>query len=256
MTQRFASVMLGALVLACSTSVLLAQDQAACDSLAASPFDASRPAGVAGVSSDAVDVVAGLVACEQALAADPGNARLMFQLGRVKQLAGQTDQAMTLYQTAAGLGSVVAMINLGTLVEHSDPVQARALYRQAADLGSSLGQYNLAVALQDGIGGPVDLTAAIALYEMALAQGDDVSAYNLAVLHDEGCLMPRDVAKAIAYYQRAVDLGNVDAMVNLAHMTEQGDGLAADRAAALALFERAAALGDTDAAAEVRRLAN
>lgn len=247
------SAILAALV---SFGAVTAQAETPCDQLAASPFDQSRPGGVAGVGSDDIDVDAALPACTAEQAAAPQDARLAFQLGRVKLAANDIDAATALFQQSAAAGHALAMVNLGAVMENTAPEQARGWYRKAADQGAMLGQYNLAVAYHKGIGGAVDVDKALDYYAQAMAQGDAVSAFNMATIHDEGLLKPRDVAQAVALYQVAADRGNVDAMVNLAYMTESGDGLPADKTAALHLFEKAASLGDTDAAAEVARLSS
>jgi len=244
-----------AAMLAGLAPVAKAEVAGACDTLAASPFDAARPADVPGVRIADIDLAAAMAACTSAQAADPQNPRLAFQLGRVFQVAGEDDKALALYRQAADMGYAVAMVNVGIFLEDSAPAEARVWYARAADLGQMLGQYNLGVLYQNGVGGAVDVEKALAYYQMASDQGDAVAAFNIAVLHDEGELIPRDAARAVTYYRLAVARGNIDAMVNLAFMAEAGDGMPADTSEARRLFEQAAALGDAEAAAEAARLA-
>lgn len=225
-----------------------------CDRLAASSFDASRPAGLAGVGQDQIDVTLAMPACNEAYAGGTPAPRMIFQLGRVYQKAGDAAKARALYLEASKAGHAVAMVNLGAMIEDDEPEQARDWYGKAAELDNVLGLYNLAVAYASGIGGPVDAAKAIEFYRKAMDQGDSVAAYNLAVLYDEGKLVDRDMAQAIKLYEVAVQGGNIDAMVNLAITFEKGDGVTVDKAAALALFERAAALGDQEAVEQAARL--
>lgn len=225
-----------------------------CDRLAASPFDATRPAGLAGVEQDHIDATLAMPACSEAYAGGKAAPRVVFQLGRVFQKAGDAGKAKALYLEASNAGHAVAMVNLGAMIEEDEPELARGWYGNAAELGNVLGQYNLAVAYANGIGGPVDAGKAIEFYRKAMDQGDSVAAYNLAVLYDEGKLVDRDMVQAVRLYEMAVKGGNVDAMVNLAITLEKGDGVPVDKAAALALFEQAAALGDLEAVEQAARL--
>lgn len=226
----------------------------ACDRLAASPFDTSRPAGLEGVQQEQIDTSAALPACTEAYESGPPSPRVVFQLARVVSKAGDAAKAEGLYLEASKAGHAVAMVNLGAMIEDDEPEQALNWYRKSAALGDALGQYNLAVAYENGIGGPVDVDKAIEFYRKAMDQGDSFAAYNLAVLYDEGKLVDRDMAQAIKFYETAVKGGNVDAMVNLAITLEKGDGVTVDKAAALALFEQAAARGDLQAVEQAARL--
>ncbi len=226
----------------------------ACDRLAASPLDTSRPAGLAGVEQAQIDAAVAMPACTAAYESGAPSPRIVFQLARVFRKAGDAAKAKALYLEASKAGHAVAMVNLAAMIEDSEPEQALDWYRKSAELGSALGQYNLGVAYQNGMGGPVDADKAIESYRKALDQGDSFAAYNLAVLYDEGTLVDRDMVQAIKLYELAVKGGNVDAMVNLAITLEKGDGVTVDKAAALALFEQAAALGDLEAVEQAARL--
>lgn len=236
------------------SAALAGENKALCDRLAASAFDTSRPAPVAGVEEAAIDVAAALPACSDAYRNQPEDGRYAFQLGRVFSRDGQTDKAIALYREAAEAGHVIAMVNLAIAIEDAAPAEAFGLYSKAAEAGSMLGQYNLGVAHQNGVGTPIDGAKALDWFEKASAQGDDVAAYNVAVLLDEGKLVPRDMDRAVTFYRLAIDRGNVDAMVNLAVSFERGDGVAKDPVQALALYRQAAELGDAEAAGDVARL--
>lgn len=55
-------------------------------------------------------------------------------------------EARQLYERAAALGSVHAMVNLGVMLKESEPDESRRYYRLAADRGNPRAMYNLAIA--------------------------------------------------------------------------------------------------------------
>jgi uncharacterized protein len=225
-----------------------------CDRSAASSYDETRPAGIAGVNQDAIVVKQALDACRAAYEANKGDARLAFQLGRVLARDGKGAEAIALYQAAAKAGHATAMVNLGAEVEPKQPAEAFALYKQAAEKGHVLGMFNLGVAYRDGVGVTADAGQALAWLHKAASMGDGWAAYNIGVMQDEGKLIPADKAQAIAHYKLAAGRGIVDAMINLAVMSEKGDGMPVDTKAALVYYKQAAALGDKDGIAGAARL--
>jgi hypothetical protein len=87
-----------------------------CDRLAASDVDPERPASVPGVPPDAVQASVAVPRCEAAVMAAPGNRRVIFQLGRVYQVAKDYEKARAQYVRADALGHLVAANNLGMLI--------------------------------------------------------------------------------------------------------------------------------------------
>lgn len=225
-----------------------------CDSLAASSNDTTRPAGVAGIEEDKIDVGKALPACRDAYAASNQDPRLAFQLGRVLMKDGKKDEALALYEQSAKAGHSVAMVNYAVAIEDERPADAFASYKQAAETGDALGQYNLGVAYQNGVGVAADGKLALEWFKKSSDQGDGWSAYNIGVLHDEGKLLPVNKPEAVTFYRLAADRGIADAMINLAMVLETGDGVPADKASAATLYEQAAALGDADGIAAVKRM--
>ena len=225
-----------------------------CDDLAASPYDDTRPAGIAGVEPDEIDVEKALPACMAAHEANKDDPRIAFQLARVLEMSDEFEKAKALYEQAMNAGHIGATINYGAAVEEADPKAAFAAYTKAAEAGNVLGQYNLGVAYKDGIGTEPDGAKAIEWTTKAADQGDPWAAYNLAIIHDEGTLVPKDMDKAITFYKKAVEGGNIDAMMNLAIVYEEGQGVPADKAEALRLYQMAADAGDEEAQQAVERL--
>jgi len=257
---RRAAISLGSaalLALAIGTSPAWSEEPVtACDTLGASALDTTRPPGVAGTDFSAIDAAIALPACNEAYAASKGDPRVAFQLARVLQKSAEEarERAQALYAESAKAGHALAMVNLASLLEASDPAQAFEWYEKSAALGNALGQFNLAYAYQYGAGTDIDVNKAIEFYTKAMDQGDMVAPHNLAIIYDEAKLVPRDMAKAIPLYELAAERGYRDAIFNLALILQKGDGVAADPARALSLFEQAASLGDEEAARVVETL--
>jgi hypothetical protein len=86
-----------------------------CDELVSHPLDPDRV--TTGVSTSDVPSAEGIAACQAAVADDPGNPRLHYQLGRVYYYAGQTDEAVPHLETAASAGYRQAEFVLGYLYD-------------------------------------------------------------------------------------------------------------------------------------------
>src|SRR5579864_4387489 len=89
-----------------------------CDRLAASAYSKGLPAGVIGVAPDKIDAKAAIPACEAALKADPGNPRVMFQLGRAYNAGANYDAAFKQYSAAHAKGDLNATVNLAILYQN------------------------------------------------------------------------------------------------------------------------------------------
>jgi len=86
-----------------------------CDRLAANPPDPDRIAE--GVPRSKIDVPAAIAACERALAADPGNARITYQLGRVSFYGGNAAGALKYIGQAADQKYSEAEFVMGLLAD-------------------------------------------------------------------------------------------------------------------------------------------
>lgn len=123
MTRSFP--LLGAFIVASalSSGKAAAQVMTACDWEAAHPSDPYHVGP--GVSSKAVDTARAIVACEEAVAADPEEPRFHYQLGRAKVYAAdraQTDWTVGLphLEKAAEMGHVQGMFVLGLMHERAE----------------------------------------------------------------------------------------------------------------------------------------
>lgn len=133
-----------------------------CDRLAAHPEDPDRVAP--GVPQAQVDTARAIEACRAAVAADPRNPRLNYQLARALGYAGRGREAGP-YRDAAVAGNypqalfVVGFIHLFGLNEaERDPCKAADLIRRSARAGRVAGLLGYPAYLLDGkfAGCPVD----------------------------------------------------------------------------------------------------
>jgi TPR repeat protein len=131
----------------------------ACDLVAASPYDLTRPADIPGVRFDKVDPAAALPVCEVALTADPENPRLLFQMGRILQANKDDGQARTFYEKAAARGHAGAQNNLGVFYTNGrgglpkNEEEAVRFYKLAADQGELNSLYAVGSFYATGRGG-------------------------------------------------------------------------------------------------------
>jgi TPR repeat protein len=188
--------------------------------------------------SAAAIAAAGLAALP-ALATPELNA--LDQQARAGDAAAQLDYAERL---AAG--------ELGGL-----PQLPRALYwyEQAANGGEADASWALANLYRNGLGLPVDYTAALGWYQKAAGQGHAEAMYDLGLLYTEGGAVAPDAGLAAEWFEKAADAGIARAHYMLGILYERGVDGAPDLDAAAGWFRRAAETGDATALAAVKRLA-
>ncbi len=226
---------------------------AACDRAAASPADKSLPAGIAGVAPDKVEAAIAIPACEAASKAEPGNARVVFELGRAYQAARNYDAARIKYENAMGLGSALAASSLGSLYAEGrgslprDDREAARLFKIAADQGVASAQSNLGSFYQNGRGGlPKEDVEAARLYKLAAGQGFAAAQNALGNFYHNGRGgLPKDDVEAARLYKLAADQGHPSALTNLGYFYQEGrGGLPKDDNAAVRLYGLAADRGN------------
>lgn len=112
-----------------------------CDRLAAHPDDPQRPKSIKGVEDDDLKAGPALAACEEAVAVEPSNSRLKYQLARALLGYDKPAEGLEMLTDAAELGSGAATAALGDITlyglldDNPDPATAKKLYEQAAGLG-------------------------------------------------------------------------------------------------------------------------
>jgi TPR repeat protein len=159
----------------------------ACDLAAANPTARARSADPPSVgTAKKIDAKEALSACRAALAADPENPRLLFEMGRALQ-------------------------------SNKDDNQARILYERAAVHGYASAQNNLALFYASGRGGLVRNDAeAVRLLKRAAAQGDANSQTALGLFYEAGRGgLPKDEREAARLFKLAADHGSMLARARL-----------------------------------------
>jgi tetratricopeptide (TPR) repeat protein len=161
-----------------------------CDRLAARPDDPLKPAQVAGVLVEQIDVRKALPACLEAVKNYAGTTRFAYQLGRVYQAARNISDATVWYRRAADAGYAPAQVNLGIMYANGryalarNDAEAVRLYRLAANQGYARGQTRLGYMYEEGRGGLVrDTAEALRLYRLAAAQGNEFARRAIERLH-------------------------------------------------------------------------
>lgn len=200
-----------------------AADPTDCDRLAASPTDPNRVG--AGVGLYGIEPAAAIAACERALAADPGNPRLTFNLGRAHDAQSLTDKQAKM--------------------------QAGQRFKAAADSGYPAAQVALAPFYWFGWGGfQRDGAEAMRLLEKALASGAKEARWQRQSLFGDTTFDPDANEALLRIIKKAADAGDADALYALSLPLNLGGGT--DRQAELVrLLRKAAAQGSAAAARDL-----
>lgn len=90
-----------------------------CDELASHPLDPARVAP--GQSTGDIDLPLAIATCREDVAAQPDNARVRYQLGRVLFYSGQFDEAMLQMRRSAAGGHAQAQFIMGIFVIKERP---------------------------------------------------------------------------------------------------------------------------------------
>jgi hypothetical protein len=127
-----------------SAAQLYSQEATQCDRLAAHPDDPLKVAP--GISENSMDKPAAIAACQSAVAADPDNPRLNYQLGRALGYSGRGAEALP-YRDKAVAGDypqalfVIGYITmLGMNEQPKDVCRGAELIRRSAAAGRLAGQ--------------------------------------------------------------------------------------------------------------------
>ncbi len=128
-------------------------------------------------------------------------------------LAGEYQQAYSIWKPLAEGGDQVAMFNIGVLHAEGrgvdrDMRQAAKWYRRAAEAGYAPAQFNLGSAYLEGKGVTADKGQAFQWWTKAAAQKHPQSLFNLATLYLQGDGVKTDQAKALALYRQAAEQGD------------------------------------------------
>jgi TPR repeat protein len=172
------------------------QKPTGCDVLAAHPDDPLKVAP--GVRQSQVDLPTAIAACEAAVARDPENPRLRYQLGRTYGYSGQGEKAGVHRDAAVAANYPQALFVIGYLYLNGenkapkDPCRAAELIRRSAQYGRLSGQIGYPMWVLEGrfegCSTPQDRAEMLAFLEAADAQTGDFYQESLIAL------LKRDVA--------------------------------------------------------------
>jgi TPR repeat protein len=218
----------------------------ACDKLAAHPADPAKPANIEGIATGSIEVDIAIEACTKAIAAEPANARLIYQLGRAHFDKEDYGPAFREFSTASDAGYAAAKGALGYLYDGGlgtqvDKTKAVVLYREASDGNVSFAAHNLGVMLREGTGAPIDYPASLAHFRKAVSLGHRQSLVDVGFAYDNGYGVTKDHVEAIRWYRQAAEDDTPEALNNLGSAYENGDGVTQDFAEALAWYKKAQA---------------
>jgi Caspase domain/Sel1 repeat len=129
----------------------------ACDRLTSFRVGPARIADGAAAEFDRSEAAKAVAACQAALAGEPGNLRLIFNLGRAQARVGDEADAVALFRKAAEAGHAGAIYNLGLAFANGagvvkDSSEAVRWYRKAADAGNAAAMGSLGLAYEEGAG--------------------------------------------------------------------------------------------------------
>jgi TPR repeat protein len=196
-----------------------------CDRIAGSPTDPNRVG--AGISLYGIEPAEAIAACERALAADPHNPRLLFNLGRAHAARSLVDN------------------------QPDQKAQAGQNFKAAADQDYPAAQVELAAFYWFGRGGfQQDTGEAMRLLVKAMVADAKEAKSQREDLFGDATFAPDPNEAQIRIVKEAADAGDADALYALSLPLNLGGG--GDRQAELSrLLHKAAALGSAPAARDL-----
>lgn len=202
---------------------------------------------------------AAVPACSAAVAANPREPRLRYQLGRALESAGDSAAALAAYRKAAAADFAPALTAIAYFHEHGiivarDLEQAFAMYRQAAALGDPDGAMMAGYFYEVGQGVAADPAEAARYYLQAAEGGVAWAANAIGDYYEQGIGVAADQAEAVRWYRVAANAGDPTGLANLARVYFYGLGVPKDEAQAARLYRMGADGGDLEAAERLARM--
>lgn len=209
----------------CLAGAALAGEPGECDRLAGSPGDPNRVG--AGIGLYGIEPAEAIAACERALAVDPRNPRLLFDLGRAHAAAGLVDK------------------------QEEQKALAAQSFKAAADQGYAAAQVELAFFYWFGGGGlERDVGQAMRLLETAAVSDAREAKAKRRYLFGETAFEPEPNEAEIRFVRQAAEAGDADALYALSLPLNLGG----DKDKLTDLLHKAAALGSAAAAFDLARM--
>ncbi len=239
---------LGGLALLAGPRAILAQplDVTDCDRYAASDFD--KQSRAPGVPFNNIDPTKAIPACEDAVAKEPNDARLVYQLGRAYDANKDFAKALAFFRRAADANFALAEVNLGSLYFNGqgvarDDKEAAKWDRLAADQGLAPAQANLGLMYIHGQGVGIDYVEGQRLLRLASDQNFAPALNALGDLFAEGTTVDQNYIEAAKLYRLAAEQGYAPAQAKLGALYANGQGVARNYVEAMRWYGLAADQG-------------
>ena len=145
----------------------------------------------------------------------------MYELGRgVKK---DTEQAVTLFTSAANQGYAAAHAKLGQLHMEGkkDYASAMSWFQKAADQGYALAYSAIGDLYAQGYGVGQDKGKALDYYKKAATAGDAGACLHLGQMYEQGKDVKADPAQAAVWYKKGADLGSAECAAALKRLNDQ-----------------------------------
>lgn len=263
-----------------------------CDRLASGPHDANAAAPTVTWTVLGRSWELAVESCREAVAANPDEPRLRYQLARALDAGEQYDEAIEIYKPLIEAGYAAAMADLSVLMAtgkgvEADPQAAIELAGKAASAGNLRGETMLGAFNFLGVGMEANPQKAAGMLEAAAERGSFEAMEFLGDLHATSGKDRSSKLQALEWYGRAANggrlraamtaaqiaadyperrgssldwlalaarAGHVPAMPLLAGMLLGGQNTRPDFSAAVYWFERAAANGHKASHSALARL--
>lgn len=185
---------------------------------------------------------------------------LTFEQGLDAWQAGNTVDAVSIWQNLAENGDVRSQYNLGVLHDQGqgvekNPWEAFHWFELAARQGYADAQFNLALMLFNGEGCRRSEESGMQFLLEAAHQNHADALFNLGQMHVEGNVVEQDWEKAVFFLRQSAELGHALAANNLAIRYAMGQGLTRSDFDAYVWFNIAVLLGDAGAVRHRERVA-
>jgi TPR repeat protein len=223
---------------------------ATCDRLASSPLDPNRPPGIDGVEYEDIVAAPAIAACRAAMAAEPRNVRLWFELARSEMKAGGADdEAINLLRKASADGHAGAMNALGLAYERGvgvrkDMGEAARWYQRSAEAGNSAAMHRLGLAFKNGDGVQRNWMQALRWFRKSADAGNPIGMAELGRAYADGWGTAPNPVEAAKWFRKAADAGNPAGMNQLGMAYLRGFGVDRDPAEAVRWFHKSADAGN------------
>jgi hypothetical protein len=199
-----------------------------CDELAARRDDPANTLGV-GVTSVQLNnhLAMAITMCRRAVADDPGNARLKYQLARALSESDQAGEAYELFLEAAEAGHAAAMRGVGIMYFRGhgvaeDHAEAMRWFRKSLDAGYAGAAISIGVLYHGGYGVPRDEVEAVRWYREAANGGNTTGMWRLGLMYRDGNGVHQDRNEAIRWIRKAAEAGDEWAMKSLGDLHSRG----------------------------------